>query len=280
MWWAYVHSTPGQHGGSEEAAGKKPCVTSQMGRRPLSKTRGRSGQSRKWVHLAHRGTRYPVSNLGGSSAWSSGAQLESYGEWVLGCRANYHRLQGLNHRSLFSPGLGGWKSMISMSPALLPSEDRGEESVPASLPGLSCFAGSPSPLWPRRCIAPTSVMLTWCFPVCVSVSRVPPYGDTVIGFGPVLVRSDLILTRLSSETPFPSKVTFTGLGGQDSQRSWGHSSAYKRDHGPQVDSPALARPIRGDRQEQKVRGCPDGVQRLLLLKPPSPKQGFCTLVGL
>lgn len=168
--------------------------------------------------------------------------------------------------------------MISMSPALLPSEDRGEESVPASL--MLCWQSFPFLASEMHCpdlCHPHMVFSRVC--VCVQSSSLwghshSLYGDTVIGFGPVLVRSDLILTRLSSETQFPSKVTFTGLGGQDSQHSsWGHSSAYKREHGPQVDSPAQVRPIRRPTRT-KGEGLPRRGPEAPVAEAPLPETGL------
>ena len=209
----------------------------------------------------------------------------------MGCRADYWRLGGLSNRSLFPRGFGGCKSAISVSPALLRFEDRwpGMSSQPVSQASRALLALLHLPCLVDA-LPQAVILLTWCFSVCVcvcvfvSVCLCPPFlfmRTPVIGFRPALVHYDLILTRSIFRDPIPSKVTITGLGGQDSQHpSWGHSAAYNREYGPQVDGPALARPVRGDRQEQKVRGCPAGVQKPLLLKLPSPKQGFRTLVGL
>lgn len=51
------------------------------------------------------------------------------------------------------------------------------------------------------------------FLLCVSLSKLPSSQDTVIGLGSTLLqyRPHLNLIK-SAKTPFPNKITFTGLG--------------------------------------------------------------------
>ena len=60
----------------------------------------------------------------------------------------YHRLGGLNNRSVLSPGSGGWKSEIKVLAGLAPSEDCEGASVPGLSPskaagGLLVIPGNP-----------------------------------------------------------------------------------------------------------------------------------------
>lgn len=83
--------------------------------------------------------------------------------------AKYHKLGGLNNRSIFCHSSGGWKSQIKVSAGLVCFESWERESVPCLFPGIWWFAVNLWHSFACRCITLISPFIFTWLSLCVYV---------------------------------------------------------------------------------------------------------------
>lgn len=131
--------------------------------------------------------------------------------------AKYHKVGGLNNRTVLSHGSGGWKFKIKVLAGLLPSKAITEKLFQAPLLasfGLQAILAVLGSQMHHPTSAFAFIAFMWYSPsehtrLCVSVS--PSYKDTShIELGPTLMTSlQLFLQWLL----FPNKFTCRDIGG-------------------------------------------------------------------